>query len=180
MKHTKWLDKKIMCGYCKFACCTNPSFHVDISEEEQKLYKEKYNKTLPLSWSLGKDPSDPEHYCPNLTPNGCELGEDRPAYCKSYPLELDKNHAIKVGTFAWLHCPKPQDYEFSHEENGKYYYKLIEKNYHAFNKQREIDLPEPIDEHFKPVGSNTYEYYENLRFAYERMIPTINLEDYSE
>ena len=79
-----------------------------------------------------------------------------------------------------MHCPKPQDYEFSHEENGKYYYKLAEKAHKKWNKQREIDLPEPIDEYFKPVGSNTYEYYENLRLVYERMIPTINLEDFSE
>ena len=164
MIKTRWLEKKIMCGHCKFTCCTNPSFNVEITTVEQKLYKEKYNKDLPLKWKLGKDPK-----CPNLTDTGCDLGDDKPAHCKSYPLELDKNNKIKVGTWCWLHCPKPQDYEFIEKKNNMYHYKLIEKpKYKQYNKLKTIELPEPIDDYFKPVGSDHYDYYENLKILYEQ------------
>ena len=33
-----WCDKKIMCGHCKFKCCTVSSFYVEISEKERENF----------------------------------------------------------------------------------------------------------------------------------------------
>ena len=84
MIKSEWCNKKIMCGYCKFNCCTVSSFHVEISEKEQSLYKTKYNRDLPRKWRLGKG----KDKCPNLADDGCTLGDDKPSHCKSYPCLL--------------------------------------------------------------------------------------------
>ena len=46
-----WLEKKIMCGLCNFGCCNHPSFHVEISEEEQEFYQKEYGLDLELEWN---------------------------------------------------------------------------------------------------------------------------------
>ena len=45
-----WLEKKIMCGLCNFGCCNHPSFHVEITEEEQEFYQKEYGLDLELEW----------------------------------------------------------------------------------------------------------------------------------
>ena len=70
-----WLEKKIMCGLCNFGCCNHPSFHVEITEEEQEFYQKEYELDLELEWNqdgcckLFKDDN-----------TGCSLGNDRPFY----------------------------------------------------------------------------------------------------
>ncbi len=163
MIKSEWCNKKIMCGYCKFNCCTVSSFHVEISEKEQSLYKTKYNRDLPRKWRLGKG----EDKCPNLADDGCTLGDDKPSHCKSYPLELKKDKVV-IGNWCNLHCPKPRDYELVEKRNGKYYYRLIEKpKYKSFNKLKEVVLPEPIDTFFKPIGSDFYNNIGELKKLFE-------------
>jgi hypothetical protein len=47
-----WLEKKIMCGLCNFGCCNHPSFHVEITEEEQEFYQKEYDLSYiePIKW----------------------------------------------------------------------------------------------------------------------------------
>ena len=152
-----------MCGYCKFNCCTVSSFHVEISEKEQSLYKTKYNRDLPRKWRLGKG----KDKCPNLADDGSTLCDDKPSHCKSYPLELKKDKVV-IGNWCNLHCPKPRDYELVEKRNGKYHYRLIEKpKYKSFNKLKEVVLPEPIDTFFKPIGSDFYNNIGELKKLFE-------------
>ena len=132
-----WLEKKIMCGLCNFGCCNHNSFHVEITEEEQEKYQKKFGLDLELEWQqngccdlLSKDGS------------GCSLGDDRPVFCKMYPLEPNKSNRIILGNWSFLHCPKPQDYELDRIEDGKYYYKLIKPHK---NKRDELVLDDKIE-----------------------------------
>ena len=153
-----WCDKKIMCGHCKFKCCTVSSFYVEISEKEQFLYKTKYNRDLPRKWKLGVG----KNKCVNLSDKACTLGDDKPSHSKSYPLELKKDKVV-IGNWCNLHCPKPRDYEFVEYKNKKYHYKLIEKpKYKSWNKLKTLELPEPIETFFKPIGSGYYNNYAEL------------------
>jgi len=134
-----WLEKKIMCGLCNFGCCNHKSFHVEITEDEQKLYKEKYDLELEYEWKqdgccklLGDDDT------------GCSLGDDRPVFCKLYPLVENKSNRLVMNNWGFLHCPKPEHYELDKVVDGKYHYKIKPK-VRKHNKREELILDDEID-----------------------------------
>jgi len=160
-----------MCGLCNFGCCNHNSFHVEITEEEQEKYQKKFGLDLELEWQqngccdlLSKDGS------------GCSLGDDRPVFCKMYPLEPNKSNRIILGNWAFLHCPKPQDYELDKIEDGKYHYKL--KKSHK-NKRDELILDDKIENvvhqiwlQSKEALIQTYgeEFYEKIKIEMKQTI----------
>jgi len=132
-----WLEKKIMCGLCNFGCCNHNSFHVEITKDEQEKYRKKFGLDLELEWS--------QNGCCDLLSQdgtGCSLGDERPTFCKMYPLEENKAGRIVIGNWAYLHCPKPQDYELDKVVDGKYHYKLKRKHK---NKRDELILDDKIE-----------------------------------
>ena len=132
----KWFSKKILCGIgCNYGCCNSQSFQVEFSEEEIKYLGKKYDKNIkPIEYQNGK--------CKYLNGNGCSFGEDRPTYCKTYPITENKNETLVLSNWAWLHCPKPTDYELKDIVNGKYVY-LLKKNHH--NKKDILILDDEIE-----------------------------------
>ena len=126
-----------MCGLCNFGCCNHKSFHVEITEDEQEKYRKKFGLDLELEWSQ-------DGCCDLLSQDGtgCSLGDERPVFCKMYPLEPNKSGRIVVGNWAYLHCPKPQDYKLDKIEDDKYHYKL--KKSHK-NKRDELILDDKIE-----------------------------------
>ena len=70
-----------MCGLCNFGCCNHQNFHVEITEEEQEKYRKEFGLDLELEW--------PQDGCCDLLSedgSGCSLGNERPIFCKTYPL----------------------------------------------------------------------------------------------
>ena len=132
----KWFSKKILCGIgCNYGCCNSQSFQVEFSEEEIKYLGRKYDKNIkPIEYQNGK--------CKYLNGNGCSFGEDRPTYCKTYPITENKNETLVLSNWAWLHCPKPTDYELKDIVNGKYVY-LLKKKHH--NKKDILILDDEIE-----------------------------------
>ena len=132
----KWFSKKILCGIvCNYGCCNSQSFQVEFSEEEIKYLGKKYDKNIkPIEYQNGK--------CKYLNGNGCSFGEDRPTYCKTYPITENKNETLVLSNWAWLHCPKPTDYELKDFINGKYVY-LLKKKHH--NKKDILILDDEIE-----------------------------------
>ena len=132
----KWFNKKILCGIgCNYGCCNSQSFQVEFSEEEIKYLGNKYDKNIkPIEYQNGK--------CKYLNGNGCSFGEDRPTYCKTYPITENKNETLVLSNWAWLHCPKPTDYELKDIVNGKYVY-LLKKKHH--NKKDILILDDEIE-----------------------------------
>ena len=132
----KWFSKKILCGIgCNYGCCNSQSFQVEFSEEEIKYLGKKYDKNIkPIEYQNGK--------CKYLNGNGCSFGEDRPTYCKTYPITENKNETLVLSNWAWLHCPKPTDYELKDIVNGKYVY-LLKKKHH--NKKDILILDDEIE-----------------------------------
>ena len=134
-----WLQKKIMCGLCNFGCCNHPSFHVEITEEEQEFYQKEYGLDLELEWS--------QDGCCDLLKDdntGCSLGDDRPLFCKLYPLVENKSNRLVMNNWGYLHCPKPHHYELDKVVDGKYHYKLKPK-VRKHNKREELILDDEID-----------------------------------
>ena len=83
-----WLEKKIMCGLCNFGCCNHQNFHVEITEEEQEKYRKEFGLDLELEW--------PQDGCCDLLSEdgtGCSLGNERPVFCKLYPL-VENNQVV--------------------------------------------------------------------------------------
>ena len=134
-----WLSKKIMCGLCNFGCCNHKSFHVEITEDEQELYSKKYDLELDLEWKQ-------DGCCKLLTDDntGCSLGEDRPVFCKLYPIVENKSNRLVMNNWGFLHCPKPEHYELDKVVDGKYHYKLKPK-VRKHNKREELILDDEID-----------------------------------
>lgn len=134
-----WLEKKIMCGLCNFGCCNHPTFHVEISEDEQEFYQKKYGLDLELEWKQ-------DGCCKLLEDDntGCSLGDDRPVFCKLYPLVENKSNRLVMNNWGYLHCPKPQHYELDKIVEGKYHYKLKPK-VRKHNKREELILDDEID-----------------------------------
>ena len=133
-----WLSKKIMCGLCNFGCCNSKSFKVEITKEEQEFYQKKFGLDLELEWKQ-------EGCCKLLKDNdtGCSLGDDRPLFCKLYPVtEHYKNNKLVISNWSFLSCPKPENYELDKIVDGKYHYKL--KKIH-WNKKDKLILDDTID-----------------------------------
>ena len=81
-----------------------------------------------------------------------------------------------VGNWAYLHCPKPQDYELDKVENGKYHYKLIKPHK---NKRNELILEDEIENVVEEIWRqskealvSTYgeELYERIKLDMKRTI----------
>jgi Fe-S-cluster containining protein len=134
-----WLEKKIMCGLCNFGCCNHPTFHVEISEDEQEFYQKKYGLDLELEWKQ-------DGCCKLLEDDntGCSLGDDRPVFCKLYPLVENNSNRLVMNNWGYLHCPKSQHYELDKIVEGKYHYKLKPK-VRKHNKREELILDDEID-----------------------------------
>ena len=133
----KWFSKKILCGSCLFACCNSQTFRVEFSKDEIGYLEKKYNKSLnPTEYQNGK--------CRHLNGNGCSFGDDRPTYCKTFPITENKNNTLVLSNWSFLHCPKPSDYILDRKEDGKWYYRL--KKSHK-NKLDELVLDNDINDY---------------------------------
>ena len=133
----KWFSKKILCGSCLFACCNSQTFRVEFSKDEIGYLEKKYNKSLnPTEYQNGK--------CRHLNGNGCSFGNDRPTYCKTFPITENKNNTLVLSNWSFLHCPKPNDYILDRKEDGKWYYRL--KKSHK-NKLDELVLDNDINDY---------------------------------
>ena len=128
-----------MCGLCNFGCCNHPSFHVEITEDEQEFYQKEYGLDLELEWNQ-------DGCCKLLKDDntGCSLGDDRPVFCKLYPLVENNSNRLVMNNWGYLHCPKPQHYELDKIVEGKYHYKLKPK-VRKHNKREELILDDEID-----------------------------------
>jgi Fe-S-cluster containining protein len=138
MKKSKWLNKKILCGHCNFLCCRTPTCSIKLSDDEIKLYKEKYGHECRSIEYHNK-------HCQFLNEEEkCKLENDKPYFCKLYPIQYNNSNTLIIGNWAWLHCPKDTDYEFIHKENNKYYYRFVNKRKHS-NKPDKIVMDKPIE-----------------------------------
>ena len=143
-KATRFLNLQIMCGACKFKCCNSEVFSVEISEEERSRYISQ--GLLPpdtgLAWKQNGS-------CHCLNESGCKFGEDRPAFCKMYPLHVDFEKGT-CGTSHWVltHCPMPKHFEFVGIQDGKYVYRKRDdlKGPVKGNIQGELRLDRPLEE----------------------------------
>ncbi len=124
----KWFGKKILCGVgCNYFCCKSPSFRVEFSKDEIGYLSKKYNKSL-----------NPTEY-----QNGCSFGDDdKPKWCKVFPIVENSNNRLVLSNWSFLHCPKPNDYILDRKEDGKWYYRL--KKSHK-NKLDELVLDNDIN-----------------------------------
>ena len=166
-----WLSKKIMCGICNFGCCNHPPFHVEITKDEQKFYQKKFGLELELEWNQ-------DGCCKLLKDDdtGCSLGDDRPLFCKLFPLNENTVGRLVLSNWSYLHCPKPQDYELDKVVDGKYHYKL--KKRHK-NKRNVMVLDDKIENvvHQIWLQSKEYiiekygqEYYEKIKTEMKQTI----------
>ena len=132
----KWMSKKIGCStLCNYRCCNSPSFHVEFDDDEIEYLSKKYNRDIK--------PIEPQNgSCKYLGENGCSFGDDRPRYCKKFPLTENKNQKVVLSNWSWLHCPKDTDYELMDMVNGKYLYVL--KTPHP-NKKDLVILDDKIE-----------------------------------
>ncbi len=131
----KWFNKQILCGKCLFGCCNSKTFRVEFSKDEISYLSKKYNQSIkPIEYQNGK--------CRHLNGNGCSFGNDRPTYCKTFPITENKNKTLVLSNWSWLHCPKPSDYILDRKEDGKWYYRL--KKSHK-NKLDELVLDNDIN-----------------------------------
>ncbi len=60
-----------------------------------------------------------------------------------------------INNWAYLHCPKPQDYELDKVVDGKYYYKLKKKHK---NKRDELILDDKIENVVKQIWLQSKEH----------------------
>ena len=134
----KWFSKKILCGVgCNYFCCKSPSFRVEFSKDEIGYLSKKYNQSIKSTeYQNGK--------CRHLNGNGCSFGNDRPTYCKTFPITENKNNTLVLSNWSFLHCPKPSDYILDRKEDGKWYYRL--KKSHK-NKLDELVLDNDINDY---------------------------------
>ena len=135
----KWFSKKILCGIaCNYGCCNSQSFHVEFSKDEIDYLSKKYNRDIkPVEYQNGK--------CRHLNGNGCSfVDDDKPTYCKTFPITENKNNTLVLSNWSWLHCPKPNDYILEKKEDGKWYYRLKKKHK---NKLDELVLDNDINDY---------------------------------
>ena len=134
----KWFSKKIGCSIaCNYRCCNSPSFHIEFEDDEIKYLSEKYKRNIkPIEYQNGR--------CKYLKENsqGCSFGDDKPNYCKKFPLTQNKNNKVVLSNWSWLHCPKDTDYELKDIVNGKYLYVLKQKHH---NKRDMLILDDTIE-----------------------------------
>jgi len=134
----KWFSKKILCGVaCNYGCCNSKTFRVEFSKNEIDYLSKKYNQSIKsIEYQNGK--------CRHLNGNGCSFGDDRPNYCKMFPITENQNGTLVLSNWSWLHCPKPSDYILDRIENGKYHYLL--KKAHK-NKLDKLVLDDDINDY---------------------------------
>jgi len=135
----KWFSKKILCGLCNFGCCNSKTFRVEFSKNEIDDLSKKYNKSLnPTEYQNG--------CCSHLKDDdtGCSFGDDKPKWCKMFPIVENSNNRLVLSNWSFLHCPKPTDYILDRIENGKYHY-LLKKSHK--NKLDELVLDSDINDY---------------------------------
>ena len=108
--------------------------------------------------------------------SGCSLGDERPVFCKTYPLVENKTGRVVINNWAYLHCPRPENYELDREVDGKYHYKLKKKHK---NKRDELILDDTIENVVKQIWLQskealveTYgqEFYEKIKSEMKQTI----------
>ena len=135
----KWFSKKILCGSCLFGCCNSKTFRVEFLPSEIEYLEKKYNKSLnPTEYQNG--------CCSHLKDDdtGCSFGDDKPKWCKMFPIVENSNNRLVLSNWSFLHCPKPTDYILDRIENGKYHY-LLKKTHK--NKLDELVLDNEINDY---------------------------------
>jgi len=135
----KWFGKKILCGVgCNYFCCKSPSFRVEFSKDEIGYLSKKYNQSIKSTeYQNGK--------CGHLNGNGCSFGDDdKPKWCKMFPIVENSNNRLVLSNWSFLHCPKPNDYILEKKEDGKWYYRLKKKHK---NKLDELVLDNDINDY---------------------------------
>ena len=135
----KWFGKKILCGVgCNYFCCKSPSFRVEFSKDEIGYLSKKYNQSIKSTeYQNGK--------CGHLNRNGCSfVDDDKPKWCKMFPIVENSNNRLVLSNWSFLHCPKPNDYILDRKEDGKSYYRLKKKHK---NKLDELVLDTDINDY---------------------------------
>ena len=96
----KWMSKKIGCStLCNYRCCNSPSFHVEFEDDEIEYLSKKYNRDIK--------PIEPQNgSCKYLGENGCSFGDDKPRFCKKFPLTENKNQKVVLSNWSWLPVQK--------------------------------------------------------------------------
>ena len=121
-----FLNKQVMCGLCNFGCEKVKTFHAEFTNDEIKKIKEKYGIVVKPIIVFG------DKGCPCLRSDGCVLGNDKPKFCKLYPLFVSAKNKLCLANWAMLHCPQPKDYKLKEITfDSKYHYVCLknEKNY---------------------------------------------------
>lgn len=141
-KPTKFIERRIMCGACNFKCCNGKSLNVECTPEEAKTLG------LPVLFAQ-------EGRCRCLTDAGCAHGEDRPVFCKLFPLQIKPANkptgspSLIVSYWSILNCPVTTDYVFEHEADGKYHYRRKDVGGAKRNNSPEVlVLDQPIEKEF--------------------------------
>ena len=134
----KWFNKQILCGNCLFGCCNSKTFRVEFSKDEISYLSKKYNQSIKSTeYQNGK--------CGHLNGNGCSFGDDdKPKWCKMFPIVENSNNRLVLSNWSFLHCPKPNDYILDRKEDGKSYYRLKKKHK---NKLDELVLDTDINDY---------------------------------
>jgi Fe-S-cluster containining protein len=144
---------------------------VEITEEEQELYQKKFGLELELEWNQ-------DGCCKLLKDDdtGCSLGDDRPLFCKLFPLNENTTGRLVLSNWSYLHCPKPQDYELDKVVDGKYHYKLKKKHK---NKRDVMVLDDKIENVVKQIWLQAkdsiiqkygQEYFDKIRVEMKQTI----------
>ena len=151
----KWMTKEIVgCSHCKMRCCDAPNRNafIKVSEAERDAIKKNRGIDVPEGGfqSTGR--------CQYLGPGntGCTLGDDRPAYCKLWPVVVSKTNKLEFSSVGFMYyCPKPTDYDFVGEVDGKYHYKL-KKGKGKNMKHEDLVLDKPMSEVAQPLYKHTH------------------------
>lgn len=133
---TKFLTRQVLCGSCQFKCCNSPSLGVECTQAESEAL------SLPILFQQ-------EGHCRCLTDDGCTHGEQRPVYCRLFPLQISPTNKVVVAHWALLNCPTPKHYEFTHHDDDGYHYAAAEgvRGPVSTNLRETITLDHPIEDH---------------------------------
>ena len=137
-----WLEKKIMCGLCNFGCCNHPSFHVEITEEEQKFYQKEYGLDLELEWKQ-------DGCCKLLEDDntGCSLGDDRPLFCKLYNKNVKTIYSVALSNYVYKNKKMWYDrLRDRHKFDGDF--KVVQSDY-PYQYKLKLDESLPLDQTYE-------------------------------
>ncbi len=138
-KPTKYLHRQVLCGLCNFKCCRSKGLSVECTKIEAKKLD------LPIIFQQ-------DGHCRCLTPTGCKHGENRPVFCKLFPLQVlpprgQQPPSLVVSHWSILNCPAATDYIFDGVVGGKYtYHRKKVSGAKKNNSQETLELDEPLSD----------------------------------